>query len=211
MRHIRAVHSWEPGLRITCGCNGCPRTFRNFHTFKGHLYKDHSEFLKGIVSPYMCTNLSVPVNAQTQVGCDDTDGNLHDTGDLLQQQQLPMTLEVHHSPPLSQEESVQRSGALFILKTAEEQRLTLTAVNGIIQDIQQLIGNVVTAIEEQVMKTLQSCSLDTEEIDRVKECFPYKMLVSPFQGLESEFLQMKYFTETLGLIVSVYSVCTCSI
>lgn len=147
------------------------------------------------------------VNVQTEAGCEYADGNV---SDLLQQEQLPMTLKFHHSLPLSQEELVQRSGALFILKTAEEPRLTLTAVNGMIQDVQQLIGSVVATIKEQVTENLWSCAVDTAEIEGVKECFQNKMLVSPFNGLESEFLQMKYLTETLGLIVSVsHNHCVC--
>ncbi len=83
----------------------------------------------------------------------DRDESDDDLGDLPEHQlALIPDSEVRHSPPLSQEQSLQRSGALFILKTAEERRLTLTTVTGIIQDIQQLIGNVVTTIEEQVMR-----------------------------------------------------------
>lgn len=76
----------------------------------------------------------------------DDPGDLSDFGDMLR--------DTQQSPPLTQEESVRRSGALFNLKTAEERWLTLTAVNGIIQDIQLLIETVVDTVEARVMETL---------------------------------------------------------
>lgn len=41
LSHIREVHSYLPGFSITCGMYGCPRTFRNFLTFRSHIYDLH--------------------------------------------------------------------------------------------------------------------------------------------------------------------------
>ena len=57
----------------------------------------------------------------------DTNSNTADTvfQDALQQ--------------LGDSEQFRRSAALFILKTAEVRRFTLTAVNGILEDVQELV------------------------------------------------------------------------
>lgn len=34
-------HVNEAGFQIQCGLQGCQRTFRNFHTFRNHIYSMH--------------------------------------------------------------------------------------------------------------------------------------------------------------------------
>lgn len=154
--------------------------------------------LAGEIPPCQPKNITPPPNTldSDESDVDDPD-DLSDFGDMLR--------DTQQSPPLTQEESVRRSGALFILKTAEERRLTLTAVNGIIQDIQLLIETVVDTVEARVMETLQNSTTDSDEIDSVRACFHDKVLVHPFYGIETEFFQMKYFTESMSLIVSIYT------
>ena len=66
----------------------------------------HSAFLKGVVAPCQPRNIAPPPNT---LGSDESDvddpGDLSDSGDMLR--------DTQQSPPLTQEESVRRSGALF--------------------------------------------------------------------------------------------------
>ena len=41
MEHIRECHAYSPAFAITCGLNGCPRTFKNFLSFRTHVYEWH--------------------------------------------------------------------------------------------------------------------------------------------------------------------------
>ena len=43
IRHLGAVHSHES---ITCGLEGCPRSYANFHSYKKHMYKNHRDILE---------------------------------------------------------------------------------------------------------------------------------------------------------------------
>lgn len=41
MTHIRMIHASEAGFHIQCNLQGCMRTFRNFHTYRNHVYSMH--------------------------------------------------------------------------------------------------------------------------------------------------------------------------
>ena len=41
VRHVGAVHAHDPAFYISCAASGCPRTYRNYHSYKKHLYKKH--------------------------------------------------------------------------------------------------------------------------------------------------------------------------
>ncbi len=42
MQHIREFHAYSPAFTITCGLNGCPRTFTKFSSFRSHVYDWHA-------------------------------------------------------------------------------------------------------------------------------------------------------------------------
>ena len=45
LRHIGSVHSCEPHLHLTCGIEGCPRTYSSYRCFRKHIRSQHREFL----------------------------------------------------------------------------------------------------------------------------------------------------------------------
>ena len=48
LSHLRLIHASEAGFQITCGLQGCQRTFNNFYTYRNHVYSMHD--LSGLVS-----------------------------------------------------------------------------------------------------------------------------------------------------------------
>lgn len=52
LQHMRSVHSSDPNFLVTCGLNGCPRTFRKFSSFYQHIYRNHKD--TGIIQPRRC-------------------------------------------------------------------------------------------------------------------------------------------------------------
>ena len=49
LSHLRSVHSSDPGFNVTCGVQGCARTFTRFSTLYQHIYRHHN--VPGIVEP----------------------------------------------------------------------------------------------------------------------------------------------------------------
>ena len=43
LKHLRQVHSHQPGFRITCRLSGCQRVFRTFDVYRNHVYAIHKE------------------------------------------------------------------------------------------------------------------------------------------------------------------------
>lgn len=41
LSHLRLIHAHEAGFQVSCGLQGCARTFRNFYTYRNHLYSMH--------------------------------------------------------------------------------------------------------------------------------------------------------------------------
>jgi len=49
--HIGSVHAHGANFHVTCGLQGCPRTYTNFHSYKKHMYSRHRDTLEVESSP----------------------------------------------------------------------------------------------------------------------------------------------------------------
>ena len=68
VRHIGAVHSHEAGFHVTCGIDGCPRTYGNFHSYKKHMFLKHREEMEVGTSTREVVDQSIEED-----GCNDSD------------------------------------------------------------------------------------------------------------------------------------------
>ena len=46
IRHIGSVHAWEPRFRITCGIEGCVRTYTSYRCYREHIIHKHGELVR---------------------------------------------------------------------------------------------------------------------------------------------------------------------
>ena len=118
LRHIGAVHSFEPGFSITCGVGGCARTYKNYRSFRKHLLRQHEADMERTSN-----TSSVP------------DGN-----DSLAENDDNASEDFGGDEPASCDTSAdkKRSAALFLLKTKEICRVTQTALNHIVEGTTEL-------------------------------------------------------------------------
>ena len=112
--------------------------------------------------------------------------------------------------PMDDPEVLKRTAALFILKVAEKHKLPLSSMESLLFDVQHLIGSVVHQIAEKFTDALSDSNISAASFPGFSEVFQEETLLNPFKGLESTYLQTKYFKEELGLIVSTY-INTCCI
>ena len=63
LTHLRLIHSNEAGFQITCGIQGCPRTYVNFHTYRNHVYSIHSS--DGIVEDSLTDNPAAELETES--------------------------------------------------------------------------------------------------------------------------------------------------
>ncbi len=186
LRHIGAVHSRDSCFYTVCGIEGCPRTYRNFFSFKKHVYRHHRESLRNLGAP--------PAPSQggssPDIGDADLDADLDDLDELeseCEDQQLSLTI---------QEERKQL--ALFILKSKVVHKISQSALEGLFDDISSMFSRKVEHIHNEVKKILTGTNV---QLDLLKEVFQSSMVTKPFAGLETRFQQEKYIGENFMFLV----------
>ena len=100
---------------------------------------------------------------------------------------------------LDSSDAARHSAALFILKTTEKHNLPLSAVETLTSNISSLVGNAVHQVGELVSAALSLTGADTTVVSQI--CSE-EAIINPFLGLESTYMQTKFFRETLRLLVS---------
>lgn len=190
MRHTFQAHSSLPNFKFTCGVEGCCQTFTTYSAAKSHIARKH----RGV-------NLDESANSpiQSQEYHPDTSSSefspVECTDDDL----------MHHSAasqPLltSQENTLQRSAALFLLSLKEQHQNTQKAIDFAVEQVQQMMSYAVEDIKKSVMSTLQDhCAAMQSDIPDISSCFE---VPNPFEALHTEYLQTKYYKNYFNLVVS---------
>ena len=79
LSHLRLIHASEAGFQVSCGLQGCQRTFTNFYTYRNHVYSMHD--LSGLDSITVGSN-NPSMNTTNSTGVDNTNTDIemsHDT------------------------------------------------------------------------------------------------------------------------------------
>ena len=174
LRHIGSIHSCEPNLHLTCGIEGCPRSYRSY---RKHLFKKHQEFVD-----------------QTSQASDEQPLNGFDLNDD------------EPSPPPSDARlqvltTPKHAAALFLLKAKEGHRLSQTALDGVIGDFSEFLTTTVSSVGDAVKECLKDSAVGMEIMSRIDNIFHnYK---TPFEGLQTSYLQHKYYAEFFNYVVSI--------
>ena len=92
---------------------------------------------------------------------------------------------------------------MYILKLKQKYKLAQTAVDGILGDTELMTQRVVSRLQQRLSTTLSKAGLSATEIPGYLEAFEDPDIVRPFNGLDTEYLQEKYFRDHMGLVVSV--------
>ena len=117
LRHM-SDHRCEPGINFVCGIDSCRQVYENFDSYRRHMYRKHRDHLvarsEGDADQSACSDPNSHVGESVETG-------------RTQVARLP------HAE--SRALFSKKSSALFLLKTREERKVTQTALNGIIQDM----------------------------------------------------------------------------
>lgn len=83
--------------------------------------------------------------------------------------------------------------AKFILKTRDGRRLTQRATDDILHDTRAIVQYSIENLEQEVTEKLKELSMSDGEIACIKELFYSSKYRNPFEGLETEYKQEKFF------------------
>ena len=178
VRHVGAVHSHDAVFRVCCGLQGCPRTFRTFHAYKKHMYSKHRDLLELEVCPQHDQDqdgVQSPASVQS----------LEDNGYL--------------DPDSSKKVNERTVSALFLMKTREVSKVSQVCLNGLVEDVTSLLQRKVQQLEADVTRVLNTKGVEVDS--QLTDVFRQHEQASPFQGIETEFLQKKFYREEFGLVV----------
>lgn len=177
LRHVGACHAYEANFNVVCGLDGCPRTYKNYHGYKKHLYRKHKHLLDDLY-----VQQSRSVNYHPQVA----DSNENDDVDL----------------PISSVQTYDavKQSALFLLKGTAIGKLSKSSTDLLVQDIPNLLAPRLESLKLEISTALKSKGVDVDgERERI---FERSSLNTPFHGIHSEFLRRKFYVDQLGFVVS---------
>lgn len=178
LRHIGAVHAHEANFHVTCGIQGCPRSYSNYHSYKKHMYKKHREVLEVTATVSSASEVQVFEPTETdEYPCGSSDTTTH---------------------PSHTDEKKQ--SALFLMKATAVRKVSKTTLDDLIGDITILLDNRIQLLQESISTALQNKGLEFDA--ELAAIFQKPSLTTPFQGLHSEFLRKKFYIEKMGFVVS---------
>ena len=180
LKHIRQVHSHQPGFNITCSLSGCQRKFHNFAVYRNHIYDYHTD-TENIVQ---CTTSTGGDNEEEI----DDEELLNDMGN-----------EEH-----SQGFSKQRAAALWILKVQEMYKLPQSTMESILDDVTGLFQDLLMDLCDEVKSVLAKADIAHSDVPGLLDLFAStSSYAQPFAGLNTKHLQLKFYEENFDLVVCV--------
>lgn len=175
MRHTFECHSSTPNFLYPCEVSGCTQTFKTFSAISSHLQRRH---------PCDWTQLEGGTGCDTGNGSGQAGALLHCDEDDFSEEVIATNSHL----------LAQKSTALLLLTLKERHRLTQTAVNFSVGQIKQMFLHVLDDVKASVKGRLGNSEVD------IAECFD----VDPFRGLDTEYLQTKFYREHFNLVVSLH-------
>lgn len=92
-------------------------------------------------------------------------------------------------------EKIYHSSALYLLKLKEHYKIPQVALDYIVEGTRSLLNQTNRCVEASIKSQLADSGMEIDELR-------FKDAIDPFHGIDTCFLQEKYYREKLGLIVS---------
>ena len=135
LHHIRLFHAEEPNFSITCSLQGCQKQFKNYYTFRNHLYAFHSHHSGSFTS---LSSPNDPTDPYESDNNDQMDGHGNDFEESDSDDQDESNSISNYSSSAVSAQSIQKAAATWILKVREKHLLPQSTIETIIQDIDTL-------------------------------------------------------------------------
>ena len=91
--------------------------------------------------------------------------------------------------------------AMYLLKLKHERRISQVAIDGLISDTATLIEEELLSVKNKVIQCLEEGHAPAELISNINEKLSKRISTQPFEGLQSAYLQKKYYLENFNLVV----------
>ena len=192
MRHVFESHSSVPHFSFVCGINGCIRTFCKYSTIKSHVARKHCDVDLDTVEVGRNTSLSLESSVAD---------NIEDsTRESIESQVNSMEVCANC---IASSNQMQKTAALYLLTLKERYKITQTTVDFVVSQTKHIVDNVVTDLRSAAEKEIKKLScLNDEDASGILSVFTD--VRDPFLGLETHYLQCKFYEEHFGFLVSIF-------
>ena len=191
LQHISRIHASSPSFFITCGLDGCLRTYKNNGSYQKHVKKMHTRYF----------------NLPTEPGCD-TYNHSPELDDSFEYSDDDN--ESSHSTifELSDTQRKQQK-AKWILKIRETNMLTQACTENLLSDITDIFANIAEDLKADVVNKLTTASttLPSTILKEISEIFDDEIYRQPFIGLETQYKQLQFYRKHFNFVVSVLAIC----
>lgn len=147
VKHLRLFHVHQPGFKVPCMKDGCPRTFTNLRTFENHLSTAHTTCTYGSISSEMTVEQRED-SEDNRSSCDSSE-DIFDDVELDDNNDDQCLDDATENPCISQD-LMQRSSVLFLLNLKEKYKLTQAAIQGIIAGFTDIAEQQISFVKSQV-------------------------------------------------------------
>ena len=186
LQHISRVHASSPSFSITCGIDGCLRTYKNNGSYQKHVKKMHSHYFTIVAEPSNTTYV-----------------------DISEPDDYPEYLdhECESMPSDSSASELERKQqkAKWILKIREANMLTQTCTENLLTDITDICTNIVEDLKTDIAHQLKSAliTVPSTVIKEISETFDNEIYRQPFVGLETQYKQLQFYQKHLNFVVRI--------
>lgn len=185
--HLRIVHhAFSTSRFFQCAQVGCHRSFSIIRLFRRHLLDHLKEFTEEVVETPSVEpgDSSSDTVVDAVEHCDEDSDNIFEECDDIVDEECD-GLEV---------ENMKGRVALFLAKLRSNSSQTLSAVNYVVEHTSGLISDIVRSLQRQTVSFLKETG-HVESPNGQKLLEHFASAAHPFQGFESEYKQMQYFTQ----------------
>ena len=208
VRHLFDAHSSESNFNYVCGISSCGRNFATdatYEAFCDHCTRYHHNWRRTFIPTTGIEELTIDATLlattnESRSSIEDDD--IEDTLNCVEET-LPF-LESHgteivpvHRPRDDDTSRMKMAAGNFVLTVKEKFKLTQASLNYIMQTVNEITKLSANNIKQSVMKELQGSGSVIAPC--LNQCF---LPVNPFDELNTEYQQTKFFKEKFGLVVS---------
>ena len=196
MKHVFESHSSVPHFSFVCGINGCTRTFCKYSTIKSHVARKHCDVDLDTAEMGRNTSLSLESSIADNIE-DSTRESIESRVDSTRD-----SMEVCTDDCTVSSNQMQKKAALYLLTLKERYKITQTAVDFVVSQTKHIVDNIVTDLHSAAEKEIKKLScLNDEDASGILSVFTD--VRDPFLGLETHYLQCKFYEEHFGFLVSI--------
>lgn len=199
--HLRSVHAEDSDFYVECGIDGCVNKYEKCSSFISHVYRNHREAL--LVADSRSVSLPPPEsdnpNREEELYGEELGSEIYQRSGEIGG---ATSLFDHSLHQILKEDYVQQQkrSALFLLNLKEVKGLSQSAVNSVVGGCQELFQHSVGRIQAGVSERLSRQGIDFSDVPDLDDFF--RAVVDPFSGIQTTYLQEKFYHDHFQCIVS---------